>query len=161
MTKGKVSGRSLTRSAEPLYREIRAVLESARTGAYRAVNATMVRAYWHVGRLIVEYEQKGLRRAGYGDAVIATLAKRLTMDLGRGFDERNLWYMRSFHLAFPILNAPRSELRDSGKLNAARSESPALRPGFPGPTRTSARWNPTCACSTPMRDPRATTRRSA
>jgi hypothetical protein len=107
--KRKASVPQVTRSAEPLYQEIRSVLESARAGAYRAVNATMVQAYWQVGRLIVEHEQKGRRRAGYGEAVIATLAERLTQDLGRGFDERNLWYMRSFHLAFPILNALRSE----------------------------------------------------
>jgi predicted nuclease of restriction endonuclease-like (RecB) superfamily len=75
-----------------------------------------------VGRLIVEDEQKGHRRAGYGDAVIATLAERLTRDLGRGFDERNLWYMRSFHLAFPILNALRSESTAPGKRSAVRSE---------------------------------------
>jgi hypothetical protein len=74
----------VTRSAEPLYQEIRAVLESARAGAYRAVNTAMVQAYWQVGRLIVEHEQKGRRRVGYGEAVIATLAERLTQDLGRG-----------------------------------------------------------------------------
>lgn len=113
MAKRKVSNPSLARSAEPLYREIRAVLESARAGAYRAVNAAMVQAYWQVGRLIVEHEQKGRRRADYGEAVIATLAGRLTRDLGRGFDERNLWYMRSFYEAFPILNAARSEFPDS------------------------------------------------
>jgi len=107
MTQRKDPG--LARSAEPLYQEIRAVLESARASAYRAVNAAMVQAYWHVGRLIVGHEQEGRRRAGYGKAVIATLAERLTRDLGRGFDERNLWYMRSFYLAFPNLNAPRSE----------------------------------------------------
>jgi predicted nuclease of restriction endonuclease-like (RecB) superfamily len=107
--KRKVSVLALAPFAEPLYREIRVVLESARSGAYRAVNAAMVHAYWQVGRLIVEYEQKGRHRAGYGEGVVAALAKRLTQDLGRGFDERNLWYMRKFHLAFPILNAPRSE----------------------------------------------------
>jgi len=111
------------RSAEPLYREIRSVLESARAGVYRAVNAAMVQAYWQVGRLIVEHEQKGRRRAGYGETVIATLAERLTRDLGRGFDERNLWYMRSFYLAFPIMNAPRSELAASEKRATVRLES--------------------------------------
>jgi predicted nuclease of restriction endonuclease-like (RecB) superfamily len=54
--------------------------------------------------------------------VIATLATRLTRDLGRGFDERNLRYMRSFYLAFPILNASRSESDPAEKRNAARSE---------------------------------------
>ena len=110
MAKRKAPDTALVRSAEPLYQEIRAVLESARYSAYRAVNTAMVHSYWNVGRLIVEHEQRGRRRAGYGEAVIATLSERLTQDLGRGFDERNLWYMRSFYLAFPILNAPRSEL---------------------------------------------------
>jgi predicted nuclease of restriction endonuclease-like (RecB) superfamily len=127
MAKKEAKGRSL-------YREIRAVLEQARAGAYRAVNAAMVRAYWHVGRLIVEHEQKGKSRAGYGESVIASLAARLTEDLGRGFDERNLWYMRSFYLAFPILNAVRSELPGTKKRAAVRPASvvdaaaPALRP---------------------------------
>lgn len=137
-TRRKAAARKPDGSAEPLYREIRAVLDAARNGAYRAVNAAMVQAYWNVGRLIVEHEQKGRHRAGYGDALIATVAKRLTRELGRGFDERNLWYMRRFHLAFPILNALRSELTVAAKRNATasesairhapRDESPALRP---------------------------------
>ena len=121
-TRRKAAARKPDGSAEPLYREIRAVLEAARSGAYRAVNAAMVQAYWNVGRLIVEHEQKGRHRAGYGDALIATVAKRLTRELGRGFDERNLWYMRRFHLAFPILNALRSELTVAAKRNATASE---------------------------------------
>jgi predicted nuclease of restriction endonuclease-like (RecB) superfamily len=134
----QVSVSSLAPSARSLYREIRAVLEAARSGIYRAVNVAMVQAYWNVGRLIVEHEQKGRHRAGYGEAIIATLAKHLTRDLGRGFDERNLWYMRRFHLAFPILNAARSEssaLAKGGAENpgsenhhALRADSPALRP---------------------------------
>ena len=51
MAKRKTTAPSLARSADPLYQEIRAVLESARAGAYRAVNAAMVQAYWNVGRL--------------------------------------------------------------------------------------------------------------
>ncbi|HTG34985.1 MAG TPA: PDDEXK nuclease domain-containing protein [Thermoanaerobaculia bacterium] len=149
-TTKKTPAPPVARSAEPLYREIRSVLESARAGAYRAVNAAMVQAYWQVGRLIVEHEQKGRRRAGYGEAVIATLAERLTQDLGRGFNERNLWYMRSFHLAFPILNAVRSELPESGKPNATRSElaihrptrdeAPAPAQGFPATLRPELSW---------------------
>jgi hypothetical protein len=66
-TTKKAPAPTAVRSAEPLYREIRSVLEAARAGAYRAVNAAMVQAYWQVGRLIVEHEQKGRRRAGYGE----------------------------------------------------------------------------------------------
>jgi hypothetical protein len=138
MAKRKVSSPSLARSAEPLYREIRAVLESARAGAYRAVNAAMVQAYWQAGRLIVEHEQGGRKRAAYGEAVLDDLSQRLTADFGRGFDVRNLRYMRQFYLASPMdsaltpnipvdekRNALRSESDRAGKRNAARSELPA------------------------------------
>jgi hypothetical protein len=40
---------------EPLYRDIRAVLEQARASAWRAVNAAMVQACWQAGRLIAKY----------------------------------------------------------------------------------------------------------
>ena len=43
-----------------LYSDIRTVLEEARSAAYRAVNFTMVRAYWQIGCLIVESEQEGI-----------------------------------------------------------------------------------------------------
>jgi len=138
MAKKKASSRSPARSTEPLYRDIRAVLESARAGAYRAVNAAMVEAYWQVGRLIVENEQGGHRRAAYGEAVLDELAGRLTTDFGRGFDVRNLRYMRQFYLAFPVLepqsgvaapegkrNVRRAESGVVGKRNALRSESPS------------------------------------
>ena len=49
-----------------LYQGIRAVLLTAQTQARRAVNDAMVQAYWQVGRLIVEGEQGGDRRAEYG-----------------------------------------------------------------------------------------------
>jgi predicted nuclease of restriction endonuclease-like (RecB) superfamily len=123
MAKRKVSRPSLARSAEPLYREIRAVLESARTGAYRAVNTAMVQAYWHVGRLIVEHEQGGRKRAAYGEAVLDDLSQRLTADFGRGFTTTNLKYMRSFYVAFPIRHALRDESAAAEKVNALRSES--------------------------------------
>jgi predicted nuclease of restriction endonuclease-like (RecB) superfamily len=123
MAKRKAPDASLTRSADPLYREIRAVLESARAGAYRAVNTTMVQAYWNVGRLIVEHEQGGARRAAYGEAVLEDLSRRLTVEFGRGFDGRNLRYMRQFYVAFPIRHALRDESAAGENRNALRSES--------------------------------------
>ena len=96
MAKQKAAGRVPAPSMEPLYRDIRAVLEAVRAGAYQAVNAVMVTAYWQVGRLIVECEQGGRRRASYGEAVLDGLAERLTTDFGRGFDVTNLRKMRQF-----------------------------------------------------------------
>ena len=135
---------------DSLYRQVRSVLEQARSTAYRAVNFAMVGAYWQVGGLIVEHEQRGRRRAVYGEAVLEGLSQRLTRDFGRGFDVRNLRYMRQFYLAYraPLLeggatgagkrNALRSESEKEAKRNAARSKSriqrtaqgelPGLRP---------------------------------
>ena len=106
-----------------LYSEVRAVLEQARASAYREVNFAMVRAYWQVGRLIVEHEQGGRKRAAYGEAVLGDLSQRLTSDFGRGFDVRNLRYMRQFYLAFPIRHAVRDESVGAEKVNALRSKS--------------------------------------
>jgi hypothetical protein len=112
MAKRKTSAPSLARSAGPLYREIRAVLESARSSAYRAVNTSMIQAYWQVGRLIVEHEQGGAKRAAYGEAVLEALSKRLMAEFGRGFDVTNLRKMRQFYRMFEIRDALRLE---SGK----------------------------------------------
>ena len=113
-----------SRTADSLYRGIRGVLESARAGAYRAVNAAMVAAYWRVGQLIVEHEQGGRRRAAYGEAVLEDLSQKLTTDFGRGFDVRNLRYMRQFYVAFPVLGPRPGEAAPDGKRNAPRSEFP-------------------------------------
>ena len=92
------------------YKSIKTVLEEARSSAYTAVNFTMVQAYWHTGRIIVEQEQKGKERAEYGKGLLKELSKRLIRDYGRGFDESNLRNMRMFYLTFPKCDALRHEL---------------------------------------------------
>ena len=93
-----------------LFAEIREVLVTARRTAYKAINFAMVTAYWNVGRLIVEDEQKGHIRAEYGKAILADLSKRLTDEFGKGFDERELRRIRQFYLVFPKWDALRPEL---------------------------------------------------
>lgn len=99
-----------TNTLEATYRRVAEVLETARSTAYRAVNSAMVQAYWQIGRILVEEEQQGKSRADYGEALIPALAKRLTVEFGKGFTENNLWYMRQFYLTFPNLHALRGEL---------------------------------------------------
>ena len=93
-----------------LYGAIRQVLETARRSAYKAVNFAMVQAYWQIGRLIVEDEQKGEARAEYGKKVLEELARRLTADFGKGYDARELRKMRQFYLQFQKWDAVRPEL---------------------------------------------------
>lgn len=113
------------RKKPSLYKSIREVLEQARGMAYRAVNFTMVQAYWQVGKLIVEDEQRGKRKAGYGESLLKELSEKLTHDFGRGFTENNR-YMRQFYLSFPIRHVLRDKSSESRALSirhAARGES--------------------------------------
>nr|BAS69607.1 hypothetical protein [Achromobacter denitrificans] len=77
------------------------LLDTARQAAARSVNALMTASYWEVGRRIVEAEQQGKRRAGYGEQLIERLSADLTAQFGRGFGVNNLENMRRFFLAYP------------------------------------------------------------
>ena len=102
---------TLTRTkSETLYRSVRKVIEQGRQAVSIAANAVLVRQNWTIGKLIVEHEQQGRRKAEYGKRTLEALSLRLMSEYGNGFDERNLRYMRTFYLAFPIWNALRSEL---------------------------------------------------
>ena len=110
MVMGELANRGeATIVPEGFYKQVSSILNAARDKAYTAINFTMVEAYWEIGKSIVE-EQGGEGRAVYGEALIDELAVRLTRDFGKGFNTRNLRYMRQFYLAFPIRNALRSEL---------------------------------------------------
>jgi hypothetical protein len=132
-------------STEQLYKRVAHILEEAHSQVARAVNTAMVHAYWHVGREIVEVEQAGKARAGYGDQVIEQLSTRLSAAYGRGFSVRNLWSMRQFFLAFPRGSAasriPQTASAESRRLpeaSAARSlrkastSKPVASPGSAG-----------------------------
>ena len=99
-----------TKPIDSTYQTIKAVLEQARAQSYRAVNISMVQAYWNIGRIIVEDEQKGKARSDYGAYLLDELSKRLTVDFGKGFDRTNISKMRAFYLAYPIVDALRPQL---------------------------------------------------
>lgn len=58
---------------------------------------------------------------------MALLAHELKAQFGKGFDERNLRYMRSFYQLFPIWNAVRSELSWTHYRRLLRVESEKAR----------------------------------
>lgn len=83
------------------YTEIHDLLKQARIKSYQAINSVMVRTYWQIGRRIVEEEQQGKSRAGYGENLITNLSRYLTDTIGIGFSEANLWNMKKFYTTFP------------------------------------------------------------
>lgn len=92
------------------YGEIKTLIEQSRAKTYQAVNFAMMQTYWQIGKRIVEEEQAGNARAGYGESIIEMLSERLTSDFGKGFSRRNVFYMRSLYVAFPIVHAVRAQL---------------------------------------------------
>ena len=93
-----------------LLTQLRTVIADGRRQALHAVDVVQVQTCWTVGRHIVEFEQGGAARAGYGSRLLAALAESLTTEFGKGFDITNLRFMRQFYLAFPIRDALRREL---------------------------------------------------
>ena len=125
--------------AGALHHAIRDILLSAKTQARRAVNDAMVQAYWHVGRLIVEDEQGGEKRAEYGKRVLPELAKRLSAEFGKGFNLANLRNFRQFFLNFSwdvIRYTVCSELSWSHFRCLMRVENKAARAWYANETAT-------------------------
>lgn len=100
----------IQKGTEQLYANIKTILSTARQRAYTAVNFAMVESYWLIGQSIVEYEQHGEHRAEYGKNVLKELAERLSLEFGKGFDERELRKMRQFYLLFQKRDTLRPEL---------------------------------------------------
>ena len=69
----------------------------------RTVNTTQVAANWLIAREIVEEEQQGKRRAGYGEQLLEDLSIKLTREYGGGFSVQNLLLFRQFYQTYPLL----------------------------------------------------------
>src|SRR5438552_3558847 len=113
------------------------LLEAARRNAARAVNALMTATYWEIGRRIVEFEQRGKKRAEYGEELLQRLAQDLTARFGRGFSYPNVNKFRQFYLAFPasgILSTPSIESqRKKGQTSSGELAVRDLAARFPLP----------------------------
>lgn len=85
---------------QTLLSQVRALIVAARRSASRAIDTLQVATNFEIGRLIVENEQGGDKRAQYGAALLQGLSKELAHEFGRGFSKRNLEYMRRFYLTY-------------------------------------------------------------
>lgn len=85
---------------EGLYNRISSYLHQAQYNVLRSVNTEMLKVYWHIGREIVEEEQKGSERAEYGKAILCQLSERLTKEFGKGYGVSTLKDIRKFYLTY-------------------------------------------------------------
>lgn len=99
------------------------VLLQARKNAKTAVNLTMVYAYYEIGRIIVEEEQRGERRAAYGQQLLKGLSDYLTQNFGKGFSVGNLKNIRQFYKVYSadqIGETVFSQFKDLPSINTGR-----------------------------------------
>jgi predicted nuclease of restriction endonuclease-like (RecB) superfamily len=82
------------------YMQVAGLLAVARQYAKRQLDSAIVAAYYEIGRMIVEREQRGQKRAQYGAKLIKGLSEYLTGQYGRGFSVVNLKNIRRFYQVY-------------------------------------------------------------
>jgi len=84
----------------PLLTDIQQLISQARQKVASVVNAELTMLYWKVGyRINIEILKD--ERAEYGKSIIEDLARSLTIEYGRSFEEKNLRRMIQFAELFP------------------------------------------------------------
>jgi hypothetical protein len=91
---------TLNNGETDFYKQISDLLALARQFAKKQLDSTIVAAYYEIGRMIVEREQQGQKRAQYGAKLIKGLSDYLTGQYGRGFSVVNLKSIRKFYQVY-------------------------------------------------------------
>ena len=100
------------KSIQPIAADIKKLIEKSRQNVALAVNAEITLLYWHIGKRINGEVLKN-NRAEYGKQIVATLARQLTEEYGKGWGEKHLRQCMQFANVFPdeqIVYALRREL---------------------------------------------------
>ena len=108
------------KSHRKLFENIRNLLHEARRAVSININTAMVMAYFEIGKMIVEYEQEGAKKAGYVKETLKSLSQKLTAEFGRGYSVDNLELMRKFYIVY------------------SKSETPSRKSGLQKPQTMSA-----------------------
>lgn len=107
-----------TPAKQTVYDRVQFILASAKDFAAHLVNTAQVVANWLIGREIVEDQQQGNKRAGYGKQLIAGLARDLKGDGVTGYGELTLHLCRTASLP-PVLSELSRPARRSDFLRTA------------------------------------------
>lgn len=87
-------------SNKQLFTSVKQLIDEAKKQVVRNVNSVIVFTYYHVGRMIVEDEQQGTKRAAYAQQTLSNLSIVLTKEYGKGYSTDNLELMRKFYLSY-------------------------------------------------------------
>jgi predicted nuclease of restriction endonuclease-like (RecB) superfamily len=91
---------SSTPDEDTLFEQVSALIDEARRYVRNTVDTTMTYTYFFVGKYIVECEQKGSKRAEYGQQVLRNLSIRLNNKYEGGWSYPNLKKIRQFYLTY-------------------------------------------------------------
>lgn len=135
-----------TTSDNALFDRVVSILEQARGNVVRAVNTSMVTAYWLIGREIVQELQGGDERAEYGKQVVEKLAVALTRKYGKGFSAPTLWKFRQFYQVYyqrlEILSLTGTELGSADILSPSGIELKRDASFLPGGSQLAIPFSP-------------------
>lgn len=87
-------------STDALFDKVSAIIEEGRKYVSTAVNLAEVYTKYQIGMYIVEDEQAGNKRAGYGKQVLLNLSERLTEKYGDGWSLPQLKLIRQFYTVY-------------------------------------------------------------
>ena len=83
-----------------LFQEIKSLISDARNRVAVTVNAELSLLYWQIG-IRINAELLKNKKAGYGEEIIASLARKLTLEYGGGWSEKQLWHCLRVVNVFP------------------------------------------------------------
>lgn len=83
-------------SQNSLFNDACVIIEQARIVAYKSVDEILIKRNWLLG-MRIQHEVLKDKRAEYGEQVIKKLAKDLSVNYGKGFSMRNLYYFIDFY----------------------------------------------------------------
>ncbi|MBQ9579398.1 MAG: DUF1016 family protein [Ottowia sp.] len=89
-------------SSGDIVADAKLIIDSAQRVAHQAINITLIRRNWLLGRRIVEEELGGDTRTDlYGRKVVPMLARELTKEYGKGYTRTSLYQYAQFYRMFP------------------------------------------------------------
>lgn len=89
----------IEKSNSHLINDLVALIENGKNQLAYAANATMTITYWNVGKRI-NNEVLNNQRAEYGKQIVVSVARQLTIQYGRSFEEKSLRRMMQFAQIF-------------------------------------------------------------
>ena len=120
--------------------DLRSIVATARDTSYRMANIMQVIQNWLIGKRIVEQEQQGEQRAGYGKHIIEIASHTLTEEFGTGFSETQVRNFRKFYLTFKELQIQQTmpaEFKSRLSVIQQTTSAESLGDGYPLPVQLS------------------------